>query len=680
MSKKHRNNKYHNNDNNYKNENSSNNKDSNDTEKDIDKKEFDNRYKRQNDSFKTSSINTNEINDLIDEDLGKKNINVKKNRHVFVNLFLILLLIISIGYFIITVIDSNTSILNIVSSLIITLFSVCFCIMGISYKRKKKGLVFLGGLLLLSYLGINILNNMGNVQIVDTLKRQDFRGKSLADVIEWANKNNIVVNQDYEYSDMVPEYNIISQEEVDKNTINVAVSEGPSPYKEVVIPNMLDWDSERVISYVEDNYLSNVVVDFSESDEDKDTVIEQSTSGTIKRNDELKLTFSKGEGNEESTKLINFKNKSKFRIEFYLKQHGLDYEIKDDFSSSIKKGFGIRQSIEAGKTVTSDDKIVVTISKGPKIKVPDVKNMSLEDITKWAIKNHVKLELVQSYDDSIEKGKIISSDKKKGDVIEQASTIKITISRGKLKMKEFKSYDEFKTWADKNNINYTEEHEFSDKVAEGEVISYSYKTGDTIKNGDSIVVTISDGKKISVPDLDGLTKKEASNKLDKLNLKYNFIYKKSTKDKDIVIGQSIKAGSDVASNITITITLSNGKKEEKSTVNRRESNTSSYTRKSSNNNSSNNTNGSSNSGSNSTPTCNECSIRSGELKNIIRNNTGSFDGAKSSVISFIKGECPGITVNVIGDTTSGVEPGSFITGWEGGKTTSCSTISITLAK
>ena len=72
-----------------------------------------------------------------------------------------------------------------------------------------------------------------------------------------------------------------------------------------------------------------------------------------------------------------------------------------------------------------------------------------------------------------------------------------------------------------------------------------------------------------------------------MNLKYNFVYKKSTKDKDIVIGQSIKAGSEVASNITITITLSNGNKETKSTVNRRENSTSSNTGKSSNNNSSN---------------------------------------------------------------------------------------------
>ena len=33
--------------------------------------------------------------------------------------------------------------------------------------------------------------------------------------MQWASKNNILVNQEYEYSDMIPEYKIISQD--DKN-------------------------------------------------------------------------------------------------------------------------------------------------------------------------------------------------------------------------------------------------------------------------------------------------------------------------------------------------------------------------------------------------------------------------------------------------------------------------------
>ena len=70
-------------------------------------------------------------------------------------------------------------------------------------------------------------------------------------------------------------------------------------------------------------------------------------------------------------------------------------------------------------------------------------------------------------------------------------------------MPKFDSLDEFYEWANKYNIKYTEEHEFSDSVKAGEVISYSYKTGSVIKNGDAVIVKISDGSKKTVPKVVG---------------------------------------------------------------------------------------------------------------------------------------------------------------------------------
>ena len=80
-----------------------------------------------------------------------------------------------------------------------------------------------------------------------------------------------------------------------------------------------------------------------------------------------------------------------------------------------------------------------------------------------------------------------------------------------------------------------------------------------IKNGDSIVVTISDGKECRVPNLIGMSKKEVMEALDKLDLEYNFVFQSSSKEKNTAIKQSIRAGSKVSSGTTITVTLSNGK-------------------------------------------------------------------------------------------------------------------------
>ena len=152
--------------------------------------------------------------------------------------------------------------------------------------------------------------------------------------MQWASKNNILVNQDYEYSDMIPEYRIISQS-IDGGKslkgiteIDISISDGPNPYKEIIIPSMIGWEAERVINYVNENHLENVIVEFVKSSKAVDTVIEQNTSGNLKRNDELKLTFSYGEElGYETFSLIDFTNKSKFEIEFFMKQHQLKYEF-----------------------------------------------------------------------------------------------------------------------------------------------------------------------------------------------------------------------------------------------------------------------------------------------------------------------------------------------------------------
>ena len=144
-------------------------------------------------------------------------------------------------------------------------------------------------------------------------------------------------------------------------------------------------------------------------------------------------------------------------------------------------------------------KIVISISKGPEIKIPNLKGMSMTDITEWVIKNKLKLEFKDKYDDSIEENAVISANYKEGDVVSEGTEIVVTVSRGKLVMPKFSSYNEFKEWAEKYEVRYEEQREFNSDVKAGEVIKYSYNVGDTIKNNDSIVVTVSNGKSATVP-------------------------------------------------------------------------------------------------------------------------------------------------------------------------------------
>lgn len=624
----------------------------------------------------------------------------KTKKHPIVNFFLFLTLISSLTYFGITLWNGqNTSnfFSSLISSLLLVVFSILFIAICVTNPNRKKGTIFLGSFFLLLFNLFGGLTTLGIVNIPSLGQVEDFTGKSLTDVVKWAEKNKVTLNQDYEYSDMVSEYSIISQDiesgtkTKDINELTVSVSEGPNPDKEIIVPDMDGWNSERVINYVLDNYLNNVDVSFEKSDKAEDTVIEQNKSGSMKRSDELKLTFSLGEELDNSdVKMADLINKSEFEAIFYLKQHRIKYEIEKEFSNKIERGNVADQSVKAGDTVkvdSDDNKVTITISKGKSIIVPDLKKMSMVEITEWVVENKLKLEFTNKYDDSVKENDVISANYDKGDKIEQGSTVKVVISKGNLVMENFKSFDEFKKWADKYDISYEEKHEFSDDVPQGEVISYSYKKGDTIKNGDSIVVTISDGKECKVPDVIGMSKSKAIDALEEAGLNYNFVTQSSSKSKNTVIKQSISAGSKVSSGTTITITISSGKQTEY-----RENSSSNHSSSSGSSNSGGSSS-SGGSGSNPTPTpdpepepepepvCNSCYIRPGELKSVILNSSGSFSAASNAVRNFITGRCSGVKVVINNDGgSSGFNPGSYVSGWEGGNFSSCDTITITLAK
>ena len=531
----------------------------------------------------------------------------KEKKHPFLNFFLFLTLLSSLVYFFITLSfgqNHNSFFTTLISSVVLVFFSILFVSICITNPNRKKGTMFLGSFFLLVFNIFGSLTLTNIITIPSFGYLEDFTGKSLTEVVSWAAKNNVTLVQDYEYSDMVPAYSIISQN-YDSNSkikdieeLEIAVSEGPNPDKEIIVPDMDGWDSDRVIRYVEDNYLTNVDVEFIESDKAKDTVIEQSATGSMKRSDEMRLTFSLGEELDNSdVSISDLTGKSEFEAVFYLKQHRISYDIERDFSKKIERGKVSNQSIEAGDMVpvNSENHLVLTISKGKSIKVPNLKKMTMVEITEWVIENKLKLEFTDQYDDSVKENQVIDANYHKGDEVEQGTVIKVVISKGSLVMREFKTLEEFRSWADKYGISYEEKHEFSKDVSQGEVISYSYKKGDVIKNGDSIIVTISDGEERKVPNIIGMSKKEAIDALEEVGLNYNFVMQNSTKEKNTVIKQSISAGSTVSDGTTITVTLSNGKQTEY----REEDNSNSSNSNSGSGNGSSSDND--NSGSNDTP-------------------------------------------------------------------------------
>ena len=616
---------------------------------------------KKNNSVKEATTRE-EIRKEKDEEFIKK-IEKSKNKknNYLINGLSIMTIISCLGYFGGTIFKGE-GLKDIVFALLLLLFTVFFVSASITNSSKKKGTNILALVVLFIYQVFGILV-MFNIINLPTLKvMENLVDKSLSSAIKWTTDNDITLKQVYEYSDVVSEYHVIYQSVKPGTKLKnvkklvLSISEGPNPDKEIVIPSMIGWESEDVLKYIEENLLSNVVFEFVQSSSKGNTLIEQSKSGNVRRSDEIKFTFSYGEERGYSeVKMTDLTNMHKTKAIFYLKQHGIKYEIDYDFSDKISRYNVISQSVKPGEmvTITGDNvtTVKIVISKGPKIIVPDFKKMSVDEITEWIIKNKLKVEFKDSYDETVKENSVISASHTKGDAVEEGTVITITLSKGKLAMPGFKNLNEFREWADKYSIKYEEQHEFSEDVAAGDVIRYSYKKGETIKNDDTIIVTISDGKKMSVPSVKGLSKNDAVNKLKSAGLNYSFVYKyNSSVEKGKVISQSISAGSEVSAGTTVTLTISNGKAPSNS-----------------------GNNGGGNNSQPSTPTC--------ETKEfyILTGNTGA------QTLSATKAAYPMFTIvaNYVdscsnGDSVSGTvcNAGSY----DGKMLSTCNTISLTIVK
>lgn len=476
-------------------------------------------------------------------------------------------------YFAVTLIYSKNvveQLTTIVSCSLLTLFA-CFFLAQSLFLDHKKGrfIVCLSCICLTCFSVFNILVETDKIALQKQETVPDFVSKNLTEVVKWANKNEITLNQIYETSDITEEYGIISQDVMAgtllKNIeeLTVVVSEGPNLDKEVIVPNFIGKNVDDVIKFVEENYLSNVSIDFEFSDIERDQIMSQDKSGQMKRNDQINFVASLG--SEDDLSSIDMKDlvgSDLFHATTWVKRFGFKYVLEYEYSDTVQKGYVLKQSTEKGiKIDPKTTEITLTISKGPKIKVPDLTKYSVEELTNWIVENNLKVEFSESYDESIKVGEIISVSVNEGDTIEQGTLVSVVVSKGELRYEKFTTAAEFRAWAEEYKISYKEEYEFNDNVSSGSIIKSSHNEGDIIKNNDTVIIYVSQGKSVKIPNFVGKSKSDISKECSKLGLKCSFKYGgyNSSIQKDVATNQSKKANSTVASGTSVVITLSSGK-------------------------------------------------------------------------------------------------------------------------
>ena len=170
-----------------------------------------------NEELDDTFIDSNDLKQIIDEDKDDNKKNNKSNKSIILIILSIIALIGSLILFGIVVLNKETSIYSLISSLILTIFTIVFTAICVTYKGKNKNNIFLSCILLIIYFILGIFVTDNKVTVINRNVVPNFSGKSIDYVVKWANKNKIELIQDYEYSDMIQEYSIISQD-VKENT------------------------------------------------------------------------------------------------------------------------------------------------------------------------------------------------------------------------------------------------------------------------------------------------------------------------------------------------------------------------------------------------------------------------------------------------------------------------------
>lgn len=156
-------------------------------------------------------------------------------------------------------------------------------------------------------------------------------------------------------------------------SIGFVLASGGIGSKEVEIPSsIIGMKLDEATKTLKDLGLEIKVVGTEISDKEEDTVLKvEPKEGTkVKKSAIVNVIVS---GGEETFKMYDFRGYAKVSIDQILSGQGFtNYKILEEYNDSVEVGYLISQSPKADTQIKKDTEIVITVSKGPEIKLVDV--------------------------------------------------------------------------------------------------------------------------------------------------------------------------------------------------------------------------------------------------------------------------------------------------------------------
>nr|WP_157347337.1 Stk1 family PASTA domain-containing Ser/Thr kinase [Nocardioides sp. MAH-18] len=243
---------------------------------------------------------------------------------------------------------------------------------------------------------------------------------------------------------------------------------------------------------------------------------------------------------------------------------GLEAEVGDPaYSETVPAGRVVASDPEPGSRVIDGGTVEITMSLGKeRYDVPKLATMTEEEARDALEATHLAYGgTTEKWSDTVPFGQVISSTPKAGTTLKPDTPVDLAVSKGPrpVELKDWvgKDVDDAMQWLDSKGLTgKVAKEEFSDDVAEGDIISMNPPGGTTVHRGDEVSFVVSKGPElIEVPSVRGQGVDAATETLEDLGFHVVTESAAGSLGLGFVFSQDPEGGSMAPVGATITLSL-----------------------------------------------------------------------------------------------------------------------------
>ena len=256
-------------------------------------------------------------------------------------------------------------------------------------------------------------------------------------------------------------------------------------------------------------------------------------------------------------------------------ENGVLSQIDEQYNDNVESDLVYSQNPAEGTKIKKGDFVKVVISKGPdptiEFALPDLMNMTSTQIEQWAQENKMsKIRITGENSDTVPLGYVIEyeiNDNTVIDKVKRDTPIYIVVSKGPeavtqkdITIPDFRTMGVSETviFAQENGLLLTIDKQYDDYIPANSIISQSAAKDSILHQGDSIRITVSLGRKVTMISFKQFSRDEAPSAASQLGITYSIEERYSSSSKGRLIWQSIEEGTEIKPDMHLELRYSLG--------------------------------------------------------------------------------------------------------------------------